>query len=317
MVTTDLDRKSKRVLEAIYHYGGEAEMGEIKEYTGIEKNGIVLYRLNDKLRPKGLVETRKVDHGDGSLGVTVASLTDQGRQVVGRVLDDDESGPSLAEQVQILKGTVEDLREDVQMYEGHIDELEEELELYRDTHGEVDDIRRLLDRADDVEDRAPLVEKVTVENLGEEWENTIGSVSHLASDLATRQFVLAHLLDVFEEAGMIRVSEHMKEEMEIPDILQAEYDQMSITPGPSLEGVETGPARHAFDVVASGVEVVEEENGDLRVTSIDPAAAELLSDYSNPESKIRRIVSEDRNVPTLDGPEITVEASVVEEAESA
>ena len=128
-------------------------MGEIKEYTGIEKNGIVLYRLNEKLVPEGLVETRKVDHGDGSLGVTIASLTDRGTQVVGRILDDGETGPSLAEEVQILRAEVEDLRETVQMYEGHLDAAEERLDA-------VEDLADLRDEAEDaIERHEALVEE--------------------------------------------------------------------------------------------------------------------------------------------------------------
>lgn len=153
MVTDDLDRRSKRVLEAIYQYGGEAEMSEIKEYTGIEKNGIVLYRLNEKLGPAGLVETRKLDGEEGNLGVTVAALTESGKTAVGRVLDDGESGPTLAEQVQMLRTEVEDLTETVEMYDGRADRVEERLDDVIDRFEELTDVAEVTQRAEAVIER--------------------------------------------------------------------------------------------------------------------------------------------------------------------
>lgn len=159
MVSQDLDRKSKRVLEAIYQYGGEAEMSEIKEYTGIEKNGIILYRLNEKLGPKGLVETRKVDQGDGNLGVTVASLTESGTNAVGSVLDDGEMGPTLSEQMNMLRSEVENLREEVHLFDGRTDAVENKLENVIDRLEDYSELAEATERAEEAAESAREVVK--------------------------------------------------------------------------------------------------------------------------------------------------------------
>jgi DNA-binding MarR family transcriptional regulator len=79
----DLDSKAKLILEAIYQNGGEADTSDIKSYTGIEKSGVVHYRLDEKLEPDGYVETRKVDRDGSALGVKMSELTSKGRNAVG------------------------------------------------------------------------------------------------------------------------------------------------------------------------------------------------------------------------------------------
>lgn len=158
MVTHDLDRKSKRILEAIYNYGGEAETGQIKEYTGVEKNGVIHYRINEKLEPANLVETRKVENGDRPLGVKMTSLTDEGRQVVGKILDEGD-GPSLTKQMQMLREEVESLQDTVFNYEGKVlkasehstealetaRKLDEALDRFEEIEGEFEEIQRRFD----------------------------------------------------------------------------------------------------------------------------------------------------------------------------
>lgn len=171
-MSSDLDRKSKRVLEALFEYGGEADMGEIKEYTGIEKNGVVHYRLKKKLEPMGLVETEKANRGDGSLGVTVGRLTDEGEEIAVEAAEGD-SKPSLAEQVTILKGEVENLHDRVELFEGFMDEFEDRLErieeqgrtveeveeVVEEYEGALEDHEALIDTVDDLKDLIEILEE--------------------------------------------------------------------------------------------------------------------------------------------------------------
>jgi DNA-binding MarR family transcriptional regulator len=77
MVTlSDLDSKAMEVLEAVYENGGEADTSEIKQYTGIEKNGVVHYRY-DKLEEAGLIETRAGDPDGAKVPPTVVTLTEE------------------------------------------------------------------------------------------------------------------------------------------------------------------------------------------------------------------------------------------------
>jgi len=125
MAQEDLDRKAKLVLEAVYELGGEADTSEVKDYTGIDSNGVVHYRY-DKLEDVGLVETRTVDRGD-TLDVTVAALTDRGHDRVGDILDNGD-GPTVVEQVEELRAVVRELRDDVRHFEGRVDAVEGEYE---------------------------------------------------------------------------------------------------------------------------------------------------------------------------------------------
>lgn len=161
MVVDKLDRQAKLVLEALYQHGGEAETGEIKSYTGIEKRGTIHYRLdhpkNDNtLEALGLVETRKIDAEGGSQGVKVSTLTDRGHEVVARVLDD-ESGPTLDEQVRSLKSDVDDLREEVAHFDGRVDHVEARIgDVEETTEAQVEEV---LDRLGDREALAEAVDR--------------------------------------------------------------------------------------------------------------------------------------------------------------
>lgn len=125
MVLSDLDRKSKQVLEAVYEHGGDAQVGEVSDFTGI-KSTQIHYRIDEKLEPGGLVESRKID-AEGPMGVKVVSLTDDGTEVVGQVLDGD-SGPTVVEQVRELRAVVEDVHDSVQSFGGRVDHVEEMVE---------------------------------------------------------------------------------------------------------------------------------------------------------------------------------------------
>ena len=146
----DLDRKAELVLEAVYELGGEANTSEIKEYTGIEKNGIISYRY-DKLEDAGLIETRTVDTGD-TLTVTIAELTDDGRDEVGAILEDGQ--PTLSEQVTDLREIVRETHSKVERFEGHLDAVEDVAEdaVVVDDLAELrEGLRSLNKRVEDVE----------------------------------------------------------------------------------------------------------------------------------------------------------------------
>lgn len=202
-------------------------MSEIKEYTGIEKNGIVLYRLNEKLGPEGLVETRKVDQGDGNLGVTVASLTENGKRAVGRVLDDDDNGPTLAEQVKILRSEVENLSEKVDMYEGVVEETNDHMAEARETASRLEDA---LDRIEAAEEQAERLDELR-ETLEERIEKEVESA------VKSRHFVGVDLAAMLHDAGIIgapQTEEHLVNDWNA-------LGGYTIAPSPGSRVVEPGP----------------------------------------------------------------------------
>lgn len=141
-MSSELDRKAEMVLESIYQHGGEAEMGEIKEYTGIEKNGVIRYRLTEKLEPMGLIEMGEVTRS-GALNETVARLTDEGDHMVGRVIESD-SGPTLAERMNILTNEVEDMVEKVELYEGMTESMRETIDELDDPEQVAEEVKEEL-----------------------------------------------------------------------------------------------------------------------------------------------------------------------------
>jgi DNA-binding PadR family transcriptional regulator len=178
-----LDRKAKLVLEAIYNLGGEANTSEIKEYTGIEKNGIVRYRY-DKLEERGLIETRTVDEG-GTLPITVARLTEKGEEDVGQIIDNGE--PTLIERVDELRETVIDLRDTVETFDGRVDEIESD---ERDVVGAKHAAEEAIDRVEDVETRV------------REVESDVDSIRSTVTAANRSNSEIIDILDLFVEIGV-------------------------------------------------------------------------------------------------------------------
>lgn len=148
MSRSELDRKAKEVLEAVWANDGKASTTDVKEYTGIEKNQIVHYRYQ-KLEDKGLIETEKVER-DGTLPVTVATLTEKGHQNVEAVIETDK--PPLTEQLDELREAFGQLQEEVYGEVGQVDELTDKMDRVEarinsleGVEKKVDDLNRVVD----------------------------------------------------------------------------------------------------------------------------------------------------------------------------
>ena len=190
MAREDLDRKAKLVLEAVYELGGEADTSEVKDYTGIDSNGVVHYRY-DKLEDVGLVETRTVDRG-GTLDVTVATLTDRGHERVGDILDNGD-GPTVVDQVTDLKRLVRELRDEVRHFEGRLDAVE----------GEYETVDSWEERFQEMEDHFEVMERRT-----EGWSRCLTLVNELEDSGLIDGFVReADHSAAYELKGPLRTSE--------------------------------------------------------------------------------------------------------------
>lgn len=93
-VNTELDWQAHAVMEAIHDNGGTADTREIRGITGIEDYNVVLYRVNEKLEPVGLVDTMQPDPEGGRPRAKVVTLTQQGKEFVEYLSadEDDEDG---------------------------------------------------------------------------------------------------------------------------------------------------------------------------------------------------------------------------------
>jgi DNA-binding MarR family transcriptional regulator len=83
----DIDWKSEAVLWAIHENGGAANTSEIRSITGIDQNAIVLYRLNNKLAPLGLVDLMQPEADAGRPRAKVATLTERGKELADRLAE--------------------------------------------------------------------------------------------------------------------------------------------------------------------------------------------------------------------------------------
>lgn len=200
MAQEDLDRKAKLVLEAVYELGGEADTSEVKEYTGIDSNGVVHYRY-DKLEEVGLIETRTVNRGD-TLDVTLASLTDRGHDRVGDILENGE-GPTVVEQVEELKTLVRDLHDDVRHFEGRLDAVEDRVGEANKTANKVN---RRFEDAEDLKSLRSEVEE-DLDGLRKEMEDW---VSDFEKDVEKRIDAMDEVRkvnktsEVLEKVGLIQ-----------------------------------------------------------------------------------------------------------------
>jgi DNA-binding MarR family transcriptional regulator len=167
--TEALDDKAKRVLEAVWKAGGEADTSEIREYTGLTR-GQIQYRVDGGiLEEEGLVESRLVsasDEGSGSIRVT--SLTETGNRIAGRVMDEDGS-VTLDKQVENLHTEVDAVQNAVSRVEGFLDRVEERMdEVEMNAQAAVDEA---LAELGEVGELADLVEEARV--VQERYEDVL------------------------------------------------------------------------------------------------------------------------------------------------
>lgn len=98
VVDTELDWQAHAVMEAIHDNGGTADTREIRGITGIEDYNVVLYRVNEKLEPIGLVDTMQPDPEGGRPRAKVVTLTQQGEEFAERLTaDSDDSADDTPE----------------------------------------------------------------------------------------------------------------------------------------------------------------------------------------------------------------------------
>ena len=129
---SDLDAKALEVLEAVYESGGEANTSEIKEYTGIQKSGIVHYRY-EKLEEAGLIERKSGEAEGTKFATTVVSLTEAGEQEIrGGLLGDEgatmvERMDRLERQYRAAQDALRDVKREFEMWK-YDEEADEEID---------------------------------------------------------------------------------------------------------------------------------------------------------------------------------------------
>jgi DNA-binding PadR family transcriptional regulator len=128
---SQFDWKTQEILRAIQQQDGAANTAEIRGETGIEDNNVVLYRLNDKLEPAGLVDLHQPDPENSRIQPKVATLTDAGKEAAIRLEGARGDSMDLSDKVEQLEArinTIEMQTEDIDNQERevrHDEEFEE------------------------------------------------------------------------------------------------------------------------------------------------------------------------------------------------
>ena len=124
---TDLDWLSDSILMELRGRDGEATTPELVELTGAETRQQILYRVNDKLEPQGLVETEfSEEHESGPIPPKLVRLTTRGDGLAGQLISGDgESDGSLGSEISQLQSQVNQLQSTVQEQQELIEKLME------------------------------------------------------------------------------------------------------------------------------------------------------------------------------------------------
>lgn len=255
MVTvSDLDAKALEVLEAIYETGGEADTSEIKEYTGIEKNGIIHYRY-EKLEEADLIDRRTGDPDGSKVPPTVVSLTDEAReQIEGGLFGEEEATivermDRLERQYRRTHEALRDVQDDFQMWrfdpdadeEIHAFELKEHLEEVLEM-GE--DLREQVEAFESFESEQfrtdDLVE--AVHRLEGRTKSTDSEIMEVFEDISTLAYLLtdADREDV-EEDYETDVWALLEEEENRLDQLEAAVEEAKQTAASAREAADSLP----------------------------------------------------------------------------
>ena len=164
----DLDAKGLDVYEAIYEQGGEAETPDIKQYTGIEKNAIIHYRL-DKMEEQGLVEIGTGEASGNRVPPRKATLTDKGRKLAEGGLWSDEE-PTILDRLdraerrmKVVEGAFQDLEDEFRRWK-YDPEADEEVDL-SDLLDRLDKFQAMTEGIDDDAMREAMDVVTEVEDL--------------------------------------------------------------------------------------------------------------------------------------------------------
>jgi methyl-accepting chemotaxis protein len=251
MVTvSELDAKALEVLEAVYENGGEADTSEIKEYTGIKKNGIVHYRY-EKLEEAGLIETRTGEPDGTKMPPTVAELTEKARKEINGGLFGEE-GATVVERMDRLerqyRQSVEALRE-----------VQRDFERWR-FDPETDEEIGAWEIAERIEDLEELAEQI------EERDEETESLEDVADTVDWAERVIdkhhSRLAEIEAELGELQeaVGDEFDVEQLQSSVASAQADAETAREESEAARKEAREARQTVQSVQQDVEVMKEQS---------------------------------------------------------
>jgi hypothetical protein len=89
----NLDWKSQEILRALYKHDESANTTEVRTLTGIDSNDKVLYRFQEKLLPRELIELKQPESETARPEPKLATLTQHGVEVTERLIEE-RAGPT-------------------------------------------------------------------------------------------------------------------------------------------------------------------------------------------------------------------------------
>jgi len=172
----DLSDNARVILEGLYECGGEANMTEMKQFTGIEENKTLLYHTEEYLEPSDFVESEVVDDGSAT-GITEFRLTDRGQDAV-RSLVESTDDPNLVEQVEELREAVSGMKREVDTFAGRLDTVEETVDEVSRRFENAEELKSLRREVDEELDGLREEMEEWVSDFEEETEKRIDAMDH-------------------------------------------------------------------------------------------------------------------------------------------
>jgi len=176
----DLSDNARVILEGLYECGGESNMTEMKQVTGIEESKTILYHAEEYLEPSSFVQYEIVDDGSAT-GITEFTLTDRGQEAVGSLIESTDD-PNLVEQVEEIREAVSEMKREVDTFHGRLDSVEQDRKDSSELTEEIEAVEGdLVDRINRIEAKQDallgvlwlydLVDGQRVLELGEQYVN--------------------------------------------------------------------------------------------------------------------------------------------------
>lgn len=104
----ELDWKSEELLETLARLDGVATTSEIRDHSAVGENNAILYRVNQKLEPAGVVRSSSLETDEPIIPPKQIELTEKGEELVEELSEEDGvSGDSIPSKIEHLAGQLD------------------------------------------------------------------------------------------------------------------------------------------------------------------------------------------------------------------
>lgn len=191
-----LDWKAEVVLRTLSQLGGSATTSDIRDYSEIEDNDTILYRVNEKLEPAGYVQSSRVDTDEAIIPPKQIELTAKGEELAEKLQEDQDENLTLKN----LPDKVEQLSKQLNQAQSRLKTLEDqntapesssEAPSSSDSSGEIATLREQIESQQEqlsrIEQRLDVIEEQAMGGWSDDKQEEFETLWNAM--LAIRQFI--------------------------------------------------------------------------------------------------------------------------------